>query len=576
MAIPERTILDIVDRTDILELISSYVHLERRGLNHFGLCPFHSEKTASFSVSPDRQLFYCFGCGAGGGAINFVMRTEGLEYADAVRFLAKRAGIEITEENTFGADRRRRLLEINREAARHFYETLVSPQGAAALSYLEGRGLSIGVVRRFGLGFAPDAWRCLTDALSRSGIEKSELLEAGLAVKGKDGGVYDRFRNRVMFPIIDLRGDVIAFGGRVMDDSVPKYLNSPETRVFSKSRTLFAMNIAKKTKRDRIILCEGYMDVIALHRSGFDCAVASLGTSLTQDQAAVIAKYKKEVVLCFDSDEAGQRAASRSLSILEKAGLSVFVASLSGAKDPDEYISRFGRDAFEKIISVSEGHVEYLFGRVLAKYDLAIDDQRIAFTREAIDMLARVSSAIERDIYASKLSALSGVGRDTIASEIASASKKLAQAEKRRRERKELSPEVSARPDSRAIEYKNLRSARAEEQVLRLMLADPEAFSVAEGELAEDDFSSPLLGRAFSEIVSGGGGRPLSHFEAVFSEPEMRHLSRILQSEPDVLFNMDALMDDILVIRTERKKRIQDSDPLLSMRESVFEKKKYI
>ena len=361
MALPVAFKDELVARSDIVDVVSDYVTLTPKGGSFWGLCPFHGEKTPSFHVLPDRQLYHCFGCGKGGGVISFVMDVENLPYIDAVRLLAKRAGMEVPEDGMDqGRQRQRsRLLALNKEAARFFHSQLHSPVGQGGLQYLQNRGLSRGTMTRFGLGFAPDSWDSLIRAMAQKGFEKRDLLDAGLAVSNKKGGIYDRFRGRVMFPIIDLRGDVIGFGGRVLGDGTPKYLNSPDTPVFNKSRNLFALNLAKNTKQGRLLLTEGYMDTISLHQAGFDCAVASLGTSLTADHAKLLSRFTKEVILCYDGDTAGVQAANRAIPMLEKTGLKVRVLRITGAKDPDEFIKTFGREAFARLLDRSENYVAY-------------------------------------------------------------------------------------------------------------------------------------------------------------------------------------------------------------------------
>ena len=345
MAIPEPFLDELLDRTDIVDLVSESVRLTQKGRNYWGLCPFHSEKTPSFSVSADKRIFKCFGCGKGGGAINFVMELDNLSFREAVEVLAKRVGMEVPDSGPSAGmrERREKLLELNKQAARTFHKWLYAPEGAEGLAYLQKRGLSRSTLTNFGLGFAPNSWDALIQALADQGYDKRDLLDAGLAVNNKDGRIYDRFRNRVMFPIIDVRGNVIGFGGRVMDDSTPKYLNSPDTPVYNKSRNVFALNIAKTSKAGRVILTEGYMDTISLHQAGFDCAVASLGTSLTSEHAQLLARYFQEAIISYDGDGAGVAAAQRAIPLLEKAGLKVKVLRMQGAKDPDEFIKRFGR-----------------------------------------------------------------------------------------------------------------------------------------------------------------------------------------------------------------------------------------
>ena len=346
MAFSDQFLEELEEKNPIEDVVGSYVNLTRRGSNLFGLCPFHNEKTPSFSVAPEKGIYYCFGCHKGGGAVNFIMEIEGLDYPDAVRFLAKRAGIEVPEEDrkqTSSYRHKEKLWQLCRDAARYYHAMLKSPEGKDGLQYLLGRGLTPDTIVRFGLGFAPNRWDGLLKAMEEKGYSRQEMKEAGLVrssmrqKKNPDGSVteyescYDWFRNRVMFPIIDVRGNVIGFGGRVMDGSEPKYLNSPESQIFNKRKNLFALNMAKKTKMEMLVLTEGYMDTISMHQYGFDCAVASLGTSLTQEQAGMLAKYTKQMVLCYDGDQAGQNAAKRAISILEKTGVSVRVLRMQGA-----------------------------------------------------------------------------------------------------------------------------------------------------------------------------------------------------------------------------------------------------
>ena len=375
--IPQEYIQEVVRRNDIEEVIGQYVQLRRRGRTATGLCPFHNEKTPSFVVYPDTQSFYCFGCGAAGDVINFVRKYNNLGYVEAVKQLAGRAGMPLPEEDDRESRARQRLLEINRCAARYFYENLnaKTPEAAMARRYWkEKRGLSDAAIRRFGLGYAPEDFGGLLHYLKRRGFSEEELETSGLVKRSAKGNLYDIFRHRVMVPIIDVRGAIIAFGGRVLDDSKPKYINSPETMVYHKSRTLFALNIAKKSKNRRYILCEGYMDVISMHEAGFDTAVCACGTALTPEQAKLLSEYADEVVLSYDSDEAGQKATERSLGILGSTTLKVSVLSYQGAKDPDEFIKKYGRERFEMLLNGTANPTEVQLKKSKAKYDLRSDD----------------------------------------------------------------------------------------------------------------------------------------------------------------------------------------------------------
>ncbi|MBQ8004310.1 MAG: DNA primase [Oscillospiraceae bacterium] len=433
MAFPREFMDELLARSDIVSVVSRYVSLSRRGSSNIGLCPFHNEKTPSFHVSSDKQFFHCFGCGAGGDVISFVMKIENIDFTDAVAKLAEWAGMEIPQSE-YGAgerNRRRRAEEACRDAARFFHEKLREDGGEAARKYLLGRGLSPATITRFGLGFSPDTWSGLLDALTARGYTKAELLEAGLVTTGKNGRIYDRFRGRAMFPIINVRGTVIGFGGRIMGDGEPKYLNSPESAVFNKRKNLYALNIAKSSRADFMLLAEGYMDVIALHQAGFDSAVASLGTSLTEEQAHLISKYKSRVVIAYDSDKAGRAATERAIDILKKTGLDVRVIEMSGAKDPDEFIKKFGREKYAKLIENALPAAEYRLAAARQELDLSDDKQRVAYIKSAVSQLARMSSAIEREIYAGRVAKETNVTRDAILQEAERERKRLIRGKKR-------------------------------------------------------------------------------------------------------------------------------------------------
>ena len=573
MAIPAQFIDELMARCDIADVVADYVPLTRKGGSLWGCCPFHSERTPSFHVVPERQMYKCFGCGKGGGVINFIMEIENLSYPDAVRFLAKRAGLEVPEERGDGGFR-------NKEAARYFHSVLHSPAGRAGVDYLFGkRRLSKATVTRFGLGMAPDGWDKLITEMKSKGYEKSELLEAGLVVLSKEGRVYDRFRNRVMFPIIDLRGDVIGFGGRVLDDSTPKYLNSPDTPIFNKGRNLFALNIAKKTRLGRIILTEGYMDTLSLHQAGFDCAVASLGTALTGDHAQLLARYTKEVVIAYDGDGAGVSAAQRAIGLLEKTGMKVRVLRMKGAKDPDEFIGKYGAEAFAKLLDQSENHIEYRIDQVKGKYDLTDDAQRVEFLKEAVPILAQLPSPAEREIYGARCAELAGVSAEVVTQEVKRERSRLSWKAKKQKERRDLTPTVQLQPKERALRYDNIRSARAEEGVLRLVVLDPELFGSA-AVLEPEHFSAPLLGKVFGLLRArwiSGLSVSLAALAGELEPAEMSHLSGVL-TQPESLQNgARAMRDYIEIIETEAEKRrlAGESEELLAMQKKLLEKKAY-
>ncbi|MCI8496921.1 MAG: DNA primase, partial [Clostridiales bacterium] len=385
MPLPQEFIQELRARNDIESVISSYVNLRRRGRNLVGLCPFHNEKTPSFTVYPENGSFYCFGCGAGGDAINFIRKIENLDYIEAVRFLAARAGLQMPEDRASDetAAIRTRVLEMNRAAGRFFYSVLYSPVGKQALDYLHRRGLSDATIRHFGLGFAPDSWDSLLKHMRQKGFTGEDLRVADLALKGRRESYYDKFRNRVIFPIIDLRGSVIGFGGRVMDDSKPKYLNTADTLVFKKSMNLFAMNFAKNAKAGCLILAEGYMDVISMHQAGFTHAAAKLGTALTMQQAKLLKRYTDEIIIAGDNDEAGQKAVARDIGMLRDAGLSIRVLTVPDGKDPDEYIRENGALKFKHLLDKTGNDIEYRLAKIRSKYSLSQPDGKVAFLKEA-------------------------------------------------------------------------------------------------------------------------------------------------------------------------------------------------
>lgn len=579
MAIPSSFIDDLVARSDIVDVVSDYVKLTPKGGSYWGLCPFHGEKTPSFHVRADQQNYHCFGCGKGGGVISFVMEVENLPYLDALRLLAKRAGVEFPEQNMDQRSRRKRarLLELNKEAARFFHSQLHGPAGRQGLEYLQRRGLSRGIMTRFGLGFAPDNWDSLIRAMAQKGYEKGDLLEAGLAVSSQKGRIYDRFRGRVMFPIIDLRGDVIGFGGRVMGDGAPKYLNSPDSPVFNKSRNLFALNLAKNTKLGRIVLTEGYMDTISLYQAGFDCAVASLGTSLTADHAKLLSRFTKEVVICYDADSAGIQAANRAIPLLEKTGLKVRVVRVHGAKDPDEFLKKFGPDAFAKLLDQSENYVNYNLRQLQEKYDLSDPIQRAEFARAGAEVISRLDSPVEREVHAGQLAQTAGVGKDALLQEIQRFRKQRFYQAKRKQERRDLTPVNQIQPKSRQMRYDNPRSARAEEGILRLLMLDS-SLARQISDLTPADFTAPVLGKIYGVLrdrMDQGRSLQLGALEGELSGEEISLLTEIM-GRPASLENGAAAMADYRsVMETERMKQQTTTDEavLLAARDNYRKKK---
>ena len=558
MAFSEDFLQELTDRNDIVDVVGQYVRLTKKsGSNLFGLCPFHSEKTPSFSVSPDKQIYHCFGCGKGGSVISFIMEIENLSFPEAVAFLARRAGMDLPEDGDPDQRRRRsRLLDLNRDAARFFFGELTKPSGKPAQEYVRSRALSPAMVKTFGLGFAPDGYYALSNAMLSLGYTDYELVDAGLANANKSGkGVHDIFRNRLMFPVIDVRGNVIGFSGRILGEGEPKYLNTRETLVFNKSRNLFGLNLAKKSKSGYILLAEGNIDVVTLHQAGFDSAVASLGTSLTPEQTRLIARYTSEVVIAYDNDAAGQKAAQRAIGILEPLDLHVKVVQMSGAKDPDEFLRTQGADAFRNLIEASENRVEYQLDRARQRFDLTSDEEKVAYLREAAGIIAALQSPVEREVYAMRLAEKTGVSKAVVADEVERARKKSAFAAHRRAAR-EVTRELhaSVQPKSRDLHYENERSALAEEGVVRLMYLDPALFQGLD--ISPEEFSSPTLARLFTllrEKAAEHASLSPATLSAAFSPEEESHITHILQ-KPEVLANgKKALADYINIIRTENQ-----------------------
>lgn len=572
----DRAFLDeLTARCDIVDIIGRYVQLKKSGSRYFGLCPFHNEKTGSFCVTPDRQMFHCFGCGVGGSVITFIMQAEGLTFPDAVQFLAAQVGMQVpeTQADPREAQRRKRLLTLSTESARFFHRQLWLEENANVARYFLGRGLTRRTMNGFGLGYAPNSFSALMDAMAEKGFSREEMLDAGLASKSEKGHVYDRFRNRVMFPIIDVRGQVIAFGGRVMDDSKPKYLNSPETTIFHKSRNLFALNLARKTKSDYFILAEGYMDVIALHQAGFDSAVASLGTSLTEEQVRLISRYTGKIVISYDADGAGQAAAQRAIDMLKKTDLQVKVLRIPGAKDPDEFIKEKGADAYRKLIEHSESDNAYRLDTIAAKYDLDEDEERVRFLHEAAQRLAQIDNAVEREVYTGRAAKMAKVTIDAMEIEV---KRELSIRRKKQKsdEKREIRSVVKAvQPRDRALQYQNVRSARAEEGIIRLIFADDNLIEEISARISPQKFTAQVLQKIFAHALTlhrEGHHVNIASFEGYLEDNEMQHLASILDGDRvNTAHWQQALSDYINIIESCRMKSGaadgNGEDPLLRM-----------
>lgn len=566
MALSDDFLQELRNRADIETTISSYVNLKRVGRISKGLCPFHGEKTPSFTVYPDTQSYYCFGCGNGGDVITFIKNIENLDYIDAVRFLADKNGMDMPDENTYDSTvnkRRLRMLEANREAARFFHKCLTTREGVTGYQYFKSRGLTDDIIRHFGLGFAPDSFNALCDYMVKLGYTKDELVFANLARRSQrnENNIYDNFRNRVIFPIIDVKGNVIAFGGRVMDDSKPKYLNTSDTMVYKKSQGVFALNLAKKSGIDTLILCEGYMDVVAMHQAGFTNTVAGLGTALTGEQARLLSRYASEIIIAYDADEAGQKAANRALNIF-KGGTTVKtkVLRLEGGKDPDEIIKNYGIEKMKAIINGAANEIEFALLREHSKYDVASDDGKRQYLQAAIKVLSTVN-AIDLEIYASRLADELSVSKDIIVSE----AKRLAKRNTTVLQKKKFTQIVGQGDllDKLNPQRKTYyRAAKAEEMLIALVMANHEFIKDVLAKITAEDFVTDFNGRIFRAItdrVSAGKACEISFLYGELTEEEISAVAKI-QTVSHTLKNTFAECTDCIniILNEKNKKSLKD------------------
>lgn len=561
MAISDEFLSELRARTDIESVISPYVNLSKRGRLVKGLCPFHNEKTASFTIYPDSQSFYCFGCGAGGDAITFVRRIENLDYVEAVKVLAERAGMQMPEDGYDDslAKHRQRILAANREAARFFHSTMMSEQGKIGLNYFLGRGLTMQTIKHFGLGYAPDSWDALLKYMRSKGFTNQELYDANLVRKSDKGErthYYDNFKNRAMVPIIDLRGNVIAFGGRVLDDSKPKYINTSDTLVYKKSDGVFALNFAKNGNPSRIIVAEGYMDVIALHQAGFTNSIACLGTALTQEQARLVSRYAEEVILSYDSDEAGQKATRRAIDIFGKTGVKIRVLKLTGGKDPDEIIKKYGKEKFRSLIDGAANDIEYAILREREKYDLDSIDGKTKFLTAIASILATANS-IEQDAYASKLATEMGISKDAIMQEIKRAFKRKLEAQKKSRFNEIVRETVTPKDAINPERAKHIRAAKAEETLLASLMLNPDFYNKIKENLSEDLFVTDFNRRVYTALAArleNGRSIELSMFAAEFTPEEMGRLAQFGAMSGTISNTVAECNDCINVLKQEKAK----------------------
>lgn len=564
MALSDSFLQELKMKTDIEDVISTYVTLKRRGATLVGLCPFHNEKTPSFTVYPATQSFYCFGCGAGGDAITFLKKIENLDYLDAVKTLAQRAGLQMPQEGFDDSlsKRRRRILEMNREAARFYHSVLLSPEGKVGYDYYIGRALSAATINHFGLGFAPNQWDALLKHMRAKGYQPAELVDAGLARKGQKG-YYDNFRNRVMTPIIDVRGNVIAFGGRVLDDSKPKYINTGDTLVYKKTNELFALNFAKDSKEDALILCEGYMDVIAMHQAGFTNAVAGCGTALTTEQVRLISRYAKEVILTYDADEAGQKALQKAMTLFDQTDVKVRIPALVGGKDPDEIIRTYGRDKFKGMLEGASNETEFRLLALRRQYNLATTQGKIDFIGGALQILATLPP-VEQDLYVSRLSEELGVERQNMKVQL----QDLVAHQGNRREKREFNRIVQENMRKTARETMatdaSLRKLRAEERLISLLLRYPDCSRLCK------DFDPHWLTPGFAQRVftlilqrlENGDGTELMDLRDRLTDDEMGRLSGIIARGGESADAKQEFSDCLQTIRAEQQKKQESAAEL--------------
>ena len=582
MNISPQIIEDIKARNDIENVISSYITLKRAGSNYNGLCPFHSEKTPSFTVFPSTQSFYCFGCGAGGDAITFVMRMENLDYISAVRTLAERSGITIPENATNASGKREvtrsRVLEMNKEAAKYFRNALFdSKYGAEAMDYLVNkRKLSTTVIKHFGLGFAPNSFGALHDHLKKLGYTDDEMVAGFLCGKGKNNSTYDYFRNRIMFPIIDVSGNIVAFGGRVMDNSEPKYLNTSDTPAFKKSKNLFALNYAKNHCESTMILCEGYMDVIALHATGFENAVATLGTAITSEQARIFSRYTKKVVISYDSDQAGQRAADKAFKLLQEVGVDVKILKMEGAKDPDEFIKKFGSTKFTALLDDSKSRFEFELDKVLAKYDIRNVDEKIKASHELCKIITTFSSEIERELYARKMASVFDVPLSSVQKDISSIIKRRLREDKSK-EQSEIYRITSGIGDRVNPESaSNIRASKIEEAILGLMLLKAEHMQKCVETLSADSFVTPFSKKVFesiSTIYKEYGKFDIGYIQEDFTIEQISRITKMLTERERLSKNDSEALENLIVSLEKEHSKKEDFDSFDDILKAIKNKK---
>ncbi len=567
MRIPEETISEIVERTDIEDYISRYVPLKRAGSVLSGSCPFHSERTPSFTVFPGTRSYYCFGCGAGGNVVSFAMAINGLDYVEALRLLAKEAGIQIPEnvsENSFSV-RKSRIYEANKEAARFFHSCLMDETGKSAMDYLKNRGLSQTTVRRFGIGFAPDSWGALASHLSKKGFTEEELDVAFLCKKGKNGKMYDIFRNRIVFPLISTTGDVLGFSARRLNEADErKYVNTSDTPVFKKSKFVFALNMAKAHSATELIMCEGCVDAIALHQAGFDGAVATLGTAITPEQSRTLAKYTKKIYLCYDSDSAGQTAAEKGIKLLTQLGISSKIVKLQGAKDPDEYIKKFGAEGFKRLLSSADGEIDFLINKAIGSMDISVSENKLKAISQICSLLAGLETLAEREVYSARAAQILGVSKEAIAEGVEKQHRSMERKKKKEFEKKEVMKSMGVGDKTNKDKLTMPGEALLEERLLGMLLCQSDLYKFADGRVSENLFFTEFGKKVFSVFKNDfeAEKEPVLSNEALNAEETSAVAKMVAMRQSSGENTKEALLK--LIDALERKRMQSDADEALS------------
>lgn len=557
-------------KTDVVDVVSSYVSLKKRGNTYVGLCPFHNEKTPSFTVYENTQSFYCFGCGAGGDSVSFMRKIENLDYIDAVKLLAQRAGMQMPDDGYDDSisKKRRTILQINRETAKFYHAYMMSEQGKIGLQYYLDRGLSMKTIRHFGLGYAPNQWDALLKHLKSKGFSVTDMAAAGVVRKGEKG-YYDYFRNRVMTPIIDVRGNFIAFGGRVLDDSKPKYINTSDTLVYKKTNEVFGLNYAKDSGKDSLILCEGYMDVIAMHQAGFTNAVAGCGTALTNEQVRLISRYAKEVILVYDNDEAGQKALNKAILLFDQIDIRISIPTLSGGKDPDEIIKNLGRARFEDMLDGASNEVEFAIMKLRKNFNLQTTQGKSQFAGEAVKVLAN-ATPIEQDLYLSRLADELGIEKRAIQAQLSEYVRRRSNGRKKREFSKIIDDDLrKIRKESFDADTSTV-SLKAQERVIGLLMTYPDCYLLC-NDFNVDEFTPGFYKKAFQTVkerIEDNLSLDLIMFNEVFTDEEMGKFTHIVSSSQNSSNPKKEFTDCLNIINREYTK--QNSKSTSEMNDDDF------